>query len=150
MNGSIDATEYFWFIDGALESQEPEFEYTFQDPATYLISLVASSGECTDTASYSLVVQSDSICNPASSVFEENMTYRLFPNPVKDLLFIQGLPPGTTVEVYDITGAMRIREEETDGVIEVSGLPEGVYFLRVWQTASTPHRLEGVWSFVRG
>ncbi|MBK7408984.1 MAG: T9SS type A sorting domain-containing protein [Saprospirales bacterium] len=72
------------------------------------------------------------------------------PQPREGPVIYPGITPGTTVEIYDITGAMRIREEETDGVIEVSGLPEGVYFLRVWQTASTPHRLEGVWSFVRG
>ncbi|MCB9284683.1 MAG: T9SS type A sorting domain-containing protein [Lewinellaceae bacterium] len=150
LNGSTDADEYSWYIGGSLESQEPEFEFTFESPATYLISLVAAAGECFDTAYYALVVQNDSICNPASSVFEENVSYRIFPNPVKDLVFIQGLSPGTIVEIYDVTGVTRIREEDTDGVIEVLGLPEGVYFLRVWHAASTLHPVGGVWSFIKG
>jgi hypothetical protein len=149
LNGSVDADAYTWYIDGALESQAPEFEYTFLNPATYLISLAAASGVCSDTAYYALVVQSDSICNPASSVFENTGSYRIFPNPVKDKLYIQGLPPGAAVEVWDVTGILRIREEGADGVMDMSGLPGGIYLLRVWEPGAFPYRMGGVWKFVR-
>ncbi|MBK7337137.1 MAG: T9SS type A sorting domain-containing protein, partial [Saprospirales bacterium] len=122
LNGSVDANEYTWFIEGSIESEESEFEYTFESAGTYLIGLVAASGVCSDTAYYSLVVQSDSICNPPSFVFENRSGYRIFPNPARDILYIRGLPSGTTVEIYDLTGILRLREEESDGVIEVSGL----------------------------
>lgn len=149
MNGSTDAEEYAWYIDGTLESQEAEFEYTFQAPATYLISLVASTGECTDTASYSLVVQSDSVCNPNAVFFENTGSYRIFPNPVQDKLYIQGLPPGTTVEIWDATGVLRMREEGADGELDLSGLPGGIYFLRIREPGAFPHPMGGVWPFVR-
>ncbi|MBK6621436.1 MAG: hypothetical protein IPG32_11375 [Saprospirales bacterium] len=93
LNGSVDANEYAWFIEGTMESEESEFEYTFEVAGSYLIGLVAASGVCSDTAYYSLVVQSDSICNPPSFVFENSSGYRIFPNPAKDILYIRGCPP---------------------------------------------------------
>jgi hypothetical protein len=150
LNGSVDAGEYAWYIDGALESQAPEFEYTFLTPATYLISLVAASGVCADTAWFSLVVQSDSVCHPNAVFFENTGAYRISPNPVKDKLYIQGLPPGASVEVWDVTGILRMREEETDGELDMSGLPGGIYLLRVREPGALSHRKGGVWKFVRG
>ena len=58
---------------------------------------------------------------------------RIFPNPVKDELHIVGLRAGETVGIFDISGRIVMNDVPVNayGVIPVSGLPKGIYFVRI-------------------
>ena len=54
----------------------------------------------------------------------------IYPNPVKDLLNIS-LTDIQNVEIYDLMGKMMLSKAFPDSKIDVSSLPQGVYFVRI-------------------
>lgn len=56
--------------------------------------------------------------------------FHLYPNPTKDVLNIT-LNEIQTVEIYDLSGKMMFSEEHPDSRIDVSSLPQGVYFVKI-------------------
>jgi hypothetical protein len=61
---------------------------------------------------------------------EAQNTIMVYPNPVRHMLHIQGLEV-SLVEVYSISGALMISQNSYDNSINVSGLPHGVYIIRM-------------------
>jgi hypothetical protein len=61
---------------------------------------------------------------------ESQNTIMVYPNPVRHMLHIQGLEV-SLVEVYSISGALMISQNSYDNSINVSGLPHGVYIIRM-------------------
>lgn len=64
----------------------------------------------------------------------ENVAVAVYPNPVKDRLTIQA-ESLQSVEVYNLVGQKLMRSTET--VIDLSGLTEGVYFVRIEMSDKT-------------
>jgi len=56
----------------------------------------------------------------------------IFPNPAKDKIFIQSELQIRKVEVYSLTGALLMSDNNFNGEISVSALPKGIYLLRVY------------------
>ena len=57
MNTSVNATAYEWYVNGELESNAINFNYTFAQAGTYLVSLVATSGlNCTNEYNETITV----------------------------------------------------------------------------------------------
>jgi hypothetical protein len=59
---------------------------------------------------------------------------RIYPNPVGDELYIQSEKPIEKIEILDIAGRVIIDNVPltSNNLINVSGLPEGAYFVRVF------------------
>jgi hypothetical protein len=57
---------------------------------------------------------------------------KIFPNPVKDEIFIKSDLSIQKVEIYTLTGALLISESNFNKKISVSTLPQGIYLLRVY------------------
>ncbi|MFN0204215.1 MAG: T9SS type A sorting domain-containing protein [Bacteroidia bacterium] len=55
----------------------------------------------------------------------------MYPNPVKNTLYISTKLTRTPVEVYDINGTMVLYFENTPSRIEMTHLPRGVYYVKV-------------------
>lgn len=57
----------------------------------------------------------------------------LYPNPVNDLLHIEGVASGAPVALYDMTGLLVLSTRVYEGVatLDVSGLRRGVYLCRI-------------------
>jgi gliding motility-associated-like protein len=55
-NVSSNATDYWWDFDDNYTSIAFDTNYTFVSPGTYDVMLVATNGNCTDTAIFSIVV----------------------------------------------------------------------------------------------
>ncbi|WP_430810256.1 MULTISPECIES: T9SS type A sorting domain-containing protein [unclassified Carboxylicivirga] len=55
---------------------------------------------------------------------------RAFPNPVEDVLHIEGLADSTLVELYSVTGSLLKSVPVTGGSISVAELNKGVYFIK--------------------
>jgi hypothetical protein len=64
---------------------------------------------------------------------DSKTAYAIYPNPVTDFLHISAPVTITSVSIYNLTGQVVFYSEYTaDNVkIEVSGMPQGMYFVRV-------------------
>ena len=53
----------------------------------------------------------------------------VFPNPVSNTLYIQGVDDDASLEVYNLTGKSLIKEKGTE--LDVTSLNQGTYILRI-------------------
>lgn len=92
---------------------------------TYLVSIQASSA-----ASFEFFVYPDPSLGLGTSTFE---SFKLYPNPVKDVLNLDSQEVINSVEVYNIMGQQVHYEtpEVSDAEINISDLKSGVYFIKV-------------------
>ena len=56
----------------------------------------------------------------------------IYPNPAKDEIFIKSELPVKKIEIYSLTGALALSENNFNEKITVSTLPKGVYLLKVY------------------
>ena len=59
----------------------------------------------------------------------ESVEWNMWPNPANDLVYIDNLPEGRSVEIYDLSG--RLRLAATHSPVSTRSLPAGVYLMRV-------------------
>lgn len=67
----------------------------------------------------------------------DNPNIKLYPNPVKNVLTIEGdRLSGQTCKIYDVNGRLHFEKQldENNTQIEVSGLDNGVYFIEIEHT----------------
>ena len=62
----------------------------------------------------------------------EMNTLRIYPNPVKNELFIDSNSPITKAEIYSITGALLLSESNVSNKLNVSTLAQGMYLLKIY------------------
>ena len=58
--------------------------------------------------------------------------FQIYPNPAKDALFIKSDLQIKKVEIYSLTGALLLSENNFNGKISVSSLQEGIYMVKVY------------------
>ena len=70
--------------------------------------------------------------NCPSDKVDQLSTLRVFPNPVRDFLFIEaGINNIEHIRMHNLRGQLIIPESKYDGPIDMSGLSSGVYFLAI-------------------
>ncbi|MDC0178051.1 BspA family leucine-rich repeat surface protein, partial [Polaribacter sp.] len=68
---------------------------------------------------------------PALGVDDQNLTnISIYPNPVNDKLFIQGLSEVSEISIYDVLGKL-VLSNTTSSEIEVSNLKKGIYTIKI-------------------
>lgn len=70
-------------------------------------------------------------CATTSINENKNEKLTIYPNPVNDVLYIDGLKQNHHCTIYNVIGEMMMDVENDLGSIDVSELKQGVYFLRV-------------------
>ncbi|MDR0969065.1 MAG: Ig-like domain-containing protein, partial [Lentimicrobiaceae bacterium] len=72
-----------------------------------------------------------------------NQGITIFPNPVKDELFIDSETAIQKVEIYSITGALLLEESNVNEKINVSALPQGLYVVKLYTNEGiSSHKLQ--------
>jgi len=72
-NTSTGASAYEWLVNGIYQSSTVDFHYQFPVQGEYNISLVASSGSCSDTKNKTILVNPTiKDLNPSSDIFDCN------------------------------------------------------------------------------
>jgi hypothetical protein len=116
---------YIWNFDdgGFSESQNPV--HTYQNTGTYMVCL-AINNECGGD-NFCENVQVTSIL---SDQFETTEELTLYPNPVRDRLFVKGINAEMDYKVTDITGKV-VLADQLNGInyVETSTLRKGIYLI---------------------
>ncbi len=64
-------------------------------------------------------------------VSNEQGTINVFPNPAKDILYIEGLENNALIQVYDLNGKKLIEKNINGETLDVKSLTSGVYILNI-------------------
>lgn len=122
--------EYFWDFGDSTYSYEQNTYHTYQANGYYIITLIGTNSFGTDTVIYDsfhyYVLSTEKI---------ENNTVQVYPNPVKDRLFIKGLPAGqsTNIKLLSISGAecFKTYTKSVETSIDLGDIKRGVYILQI-------------------
>lgn len=69
-------------------------------------------------------------CSTAGVQDENLLAISIYPNPVKDKLYIQGLSSPTKVSIYNVLGKL-VLSETTTSEIDIEGLQSGIYIVKI-------------------
>ena len=69
-------------------------------------------------------------CSSLSSEVEIPLFFSIYPNPVNDKLFIQGLSEVSEISIYDVLGKL-VLSKMASSEIDVSNLKKGIYLIKV-------------------
>lgn len=67
----------------------------------------------------------------SSSVVPKEGTILVYPNPVRDILYVKNAKAGAKVYIYDIRGSLCIEELLTNNTVDVSKLTTGIYTILI-------------------
>ena len=107
------------YVEVILEDLQEETEYQ------YGLSLVFEDGSWMDSGLMFFTTEYD-------GVEEAAQTLMVYPNPVSEVLYVQGLEP-TKVQVFNMLG-QQVKTFENATEINVSDWAEGLYVLRITTT----------------
>lgn len=117
------------------------FTYTdLSAPVGYKVYVieVEKEGSCSESTlkSTSKVVSSKSnlgIIEEETSIVEDLSEIKIFPNPVKDLLFLEGeVMTNSDISLYDLTGKeLHVNISKDNKMIDFSGLESGYYLVKI-------------------
>jgi len=87
-----------------------------------------------DDNNYNYILVNGALEVTAPTGIEDRGTSRIsvYPNPVKNEIFIKTDSQIKRVEIYSLTGALLLLENNFNEKISVSDLPKGVYMLRIY------------------
>ena len=101
-----------------------------------LTKLMANDEDITETKSFTITKDTEVVATfvdptGVESVVAEQL--RLYPNPARDYVLLEGIPAGATVAIYTLEGQLIYQAEATSNTlrIELTQLQEGTYLLQV-------------------
>jgi len=95
----------------------------------YYYTIISYNSEDTEIVTFIGDFTTTSSNNSIENVIANQSS--IYPNPAKDEIFIKSELQIMKVEIYSLTGGLMISENNFNGKISVSALPQGVYLLKV-------------------
>jgi len=93
---------------------------------------------CTDpgtgTGTYSTLALCDAACTSTAVNENSNLSFNIYPNPVKNTLMIEG--EFTSVNIYDVFGKL-VLATDAQKRIDVAALSNGIYFVNISNNKTT-------------
>ncbi len=129
-------TNYTWLPGHAIKiyvsgNNSSRFNVNLQDGGEMYVDGVGSSA--TVTIHHSSTYPSNITLpgnNPSLGILEHDLSWRCYPNPVNDMLFIEA-DKFSLYKIFALTGDEVLTGNLDNGIIDVSHLPGGVYVVRV-------------------
>jgi PKD repeat protein len=137
LNQSVNATNFAWtFGDGTTSNLENP-THIYNAPGQYDVTLVASSGACSDTYSTKVEVLEVSVGLPSD--IENPMVTITSYQDVITIGFLNLKDPAVQVDIFDLTGrkiieTLTLETGQAKHQIKMSYIPSGYYFVRVTGT----------------
>lgn len=138
-NNSLEVTsggDNFQWIDCAIQMPiAGEINSVFTPIESGLYAVEITNGLCIDTSGcYSVLILS-------VNENQANNAFKLYPNPVNDILYLEGNAQIQSIIIYDVLGQIVLNGEgKGERQINVSKLIKGIYFIsiqtgnRLWKT----------------
>jgi len=104
-------------------NDNPNLSCIIVDDATW------STANWTNIDVTSTFVNNQSECNSLSNASIEYVNFKLYPNPTKTILNIETITAIQYISIYNLMGKLVLKN--TTKTIDVSGLPIGVYLLKI-------------------
>ena len=134
-NNSMNGDSYLWEFGNDSTSTEESPVYVYEEDGDYTVTLTVSN-ECGSSTISKLVSTTSVGINDG-----EVVSFSLFPNPASSVLNIQSsksIDENLTLEIISISG-QTIKTDQLNKIssadviaVDVSGLSQGVYFLRLF------------------
>jgi len=120
----VEGEGIVWYADEALTSVLPETTVLI-DGATYYA--VATEGDCTSEA---LAVTVDEVLSTGG--FHKD-TFKVYPNPVKDILMLSYTENITAISVYNLVGqqVLVVDPASNEVKVDMANLAQGTYLVKV-------------------
>lgn len=101
-----------------------------------LTKLMANDEDITETKSFTITKDTEVVATFVNHTGVESVVaqqLRLYPNPARDYVLLEGVPAGATVAIYTLEGQLIYQAEATSNTlrIELTQLQEGTYLLQV-------------------
>tara|TARA_R110001592_G_scaffold45282_5_gene144877 strand:+ start:289 stop:1533 length:1245 start_codon:yes stop_codon:yes gene_type:complete len=131
--GNTDTSYIYNFGDGPTLVYEENPTYNYAASGTYTVTLLAgiqgwrSTGICSESQTGTA-----DICTGINE--NDNTTLELYPNPVSNLLNINGLENNSSINIYDVTGKLAISKNNLTNptyTLSTESLNAGVYFVSI-------------------
>lgn len=123
---SITGNAYQWYKDGVAIPGATGSEYTVTESGEYYATVLTDNG-CFATSNTANVIIT------ATADAKAILPLRIFPNPVSDAFYVDGIDNEYTYSILDFTGKIVVRNVTSDNYVSVSSLSEGVYVIRIEQ-----------------
>lgn len=108
------------------------------------LNLTATANTAVDSRTATVTLSANGIANQIVTVMQRGIivtatvnplgeVLQIYPNPVSDILHIEGLPLHSTILLYDIWGRLLFQRTITSSIhwVATDNLPVGTYYLRV-------------------
>ena len=101
-----------------------------------LTKLMANDEDITETKSFAVTKDTEIVATFVNYSSVESVAaqqLRLYPNPARDYILLEGIPAGATVAIYSLEGQLIYQAEAASDTLRISltQLQEGTYILRV-------------------
>ncbi len=126
-NLTVNSDSVVWDFGDGIYSNTFQPEHVYTNNGIYQVSLVTFKGECSDT-----LVKTIEINGLTTNDIEYDAKYKLYPNPVSNVLYIQSSLKSNvliTGKIFNIGG--QLQGEFSGHSIDVSHLAEGIYFIHL-------------------
>ena len=123
---SLSGTAYQWYKDGQPVPGATGAEFTATESGQYYATIVTDNGCISTTDTVTLVISATSKTNAL-------LPLGIYPNPVNDKFYVQGIENEFIYSVLDFTGKTLIRDVTSEKYISVSSLAAGIFVIRIEQ-----------------
>ena len=101
-----------------------------------LKSLIANGKDIMDTKSFTVIANTEVKAEFVDHTSVESVAaepLRLYPNPARDYVILEGIPAGATVAIYTLQGQLIYQAEAASDTLRINltQLQEGTYLLQV-------------------
>ena len=129
-----------WYVNNSFYSRDEEISVRLPEGVTSVRLIVNDSDgnqvtrtkNVTATWIHPLKGEEESSNEELGTLNIEN-DLKVYPNPAKDKIFIDGLPLNSVINIYDVNGKMVVNETTSNQMtsMDLSGLNAGLYILRI-------------------
>lgn len=136
-------TQYTWVFEGGSPqmSNETNPSITYENEGTYDVTLEVSDGN----SEHTIVKEGYITVENCTGVDEQtSQNFTLWPNPVKDVLFIasKGFDQPQMLKMFDVTGKLILQHEDlklknNQIMLDVSDITKGIYLVEITTDKNT-------------
>ena len=123
---SITGNAFQWYKDGQPIPGATDPEYTVTESGEYYATVLTDNGCFATSNTANVIITSNA---DAKAI----LPLRIFPNPVNDQFYVDGIQNEYTYSIVDFTGKTADRNVTSEKYISVASLTEGVYVIRIEQ-----------------